>query len=264
MEENNFVHLIDKDNSSTSIANCFISVLEHFVGADYYSYLYLSFSSLEALKNKNLLLREKIKENNILLDSYQVNVDNLKSKLSSLKKVQLKEIEDSIELKYNPDLNDKIDKIRNEIDDCFNELLQANDLLLPSEKLDEEISSIKAEIKEIMADIKFSYDGLRSLGSLKIFYPQTKEECGKEFTKMINNIERGVHWQNAFEKLWELALNEANGLNKIANMAKQISLKYPTGLEEFDELDLKKIDLALNEYDTNFSKLSKITNEELV
>lgn len=262
MNENNIVHLIDENIGNNNFASSFVPILERVVGADYYSYLFIAFSSLESLKNKNLELREKINQNNSYINNFEKNVDSLKEKIAGIKNKQLKEIESLIDVKYNQELNNKVEEIKEEINTILNELVEANNSLLPSENLDSEISSIKAEIKEILLDIKFAYNKLRTLGSLNIFNPRIKEECRVEFVSNINMDEDDAN--NIFEKLWDLALDEANGLNKIANMAKQVSLKYPTGLEEFDDVDIKKIEQAISEYDNNFSKLTKVTDEELL
>ncbi len=262
MNENNIVHLIDENIGNNHFALSFVSILERAVGVDYYSYLFIAFSSLESLKNKNLELREKINQNNSYINNFEKNVDSLKEKIAGIKNKQLKEIESLIDIKYNENLNNKVEEIKEEINTIFNELIEANNALLPSENLDAEISSIKAEIKEILLDIKFAYSKLRTLGSLNIFNPRIKEECRIEFLSSVEESNENAN--EVFEKLWNLALDEANGLNKIANMAKQVSLKYPTGLEEFDDIDIKKIEHAINEYDSNFSRLTKITDEELL
>ncbi|HJD05669.1 MAG TPA: hypothetical protein IAB72_02160 [Candidatus Onthoplasma faecipullorum] len=264
MNENSLVHVIENNSSKTTLTARFVSVLERYVGADYYQYLYLAFSSLEELKNKNLLLRQKINENNLLLENYENGVENSRKKIGDIKKTYLKEIESLINIKYDENLKQKVEQIKAKIDVALNDLLDANNALKPSEELEAEIANIKSEIKEIYQDINFAYDGLRSLGRLKIYESQTKQECRADFFNSINEDNAEIKYNLVFEKLYNLAVNEANGLNKIANMAKQITLKYTTGLEEFDKEDIKKIELAINEYDNNFSKLSTVTDQELM
>ena len=144
MNENNVVHLIDENIGNNHFALSFVSILERAVGVDYYSYLFIAFSSLESLKNKNLELREKINQNNSYINNFEKNVDSLKEKISGIKNKQLKEIESLIDIKYNENLNNKVEEIKEEINTIFNELIEANNALLPSETLDGEISSIKA------------------------------------------------------------------------------------------------------------------------
>ena len=265
MNENGLVHVIETDTGKTSLKARFVSILETVVGSDYYQYLYLEFASLEELKNKNILLREKIVKNNSLLENYQCAVENARNKLNDIKKTYLKEIEKLINIKYDETINEKVNKIKNSVDEALNELLNANNALKPSEELEIEIANIKSEIKEIYQDIKFAYKALRSLGILKIYDESSKQECRRQFIELLNkNNLTNIDLDDVFEKLWELALNEADGLNKIANMAKRITLKYPTGLEEFEDADIDKIERAIYEYDNNFSKLSTITDQELV
>lgn len=264
MDEVKLVHVIEDSSNKTTLTARFVSILERNVGANYYQYLYLAFASLEELKNKNLLLREKINKNNSLLENYEQGVENSRKKIADIRKTYLKEIESLINIKYDENLNQKVEQIREKINLALNDLIDANNALKPSEELEVEIANIKSEIKEIYQDIKFAYDGLRSLGTLKIYESQTKQECRVEFLNSINENDAETKYNLVFEKLYNLAINEANGLNKIANMAKQITLKYTTGLEEFDKEDIKKIELVINEYDNNFSKLSTITDQELM
>lgn len=263
MDEVQLVHVVEGANE-TSLTARFVSILERNVGAEYYQYLYLVFSSLEELKNKNLQLREKIDENNSFLENYQSVVENLHKKIEDIKGMDLKQIENLIDIKYNEKLDEKIGELKNRIDLALNDIIDANNALKPSEELETEIANIKAEIKELYQDIKFAYSNLRALGKLKIFESHTKQECRYEFLNSFNSYNREVNYESVFEKLWDLALNEANGLNKIANMAKQITIKYPSGQEKFEKEDVKKIEMAIAEYDNNFSQLSTITDQELL
>ena len=93
MDEVKLVHVIEDSSNKTTLTARFVSILERNVGANYYQYLYLAFASLEELKNKNLLLREKINKNNSLLENYEQGVENSRKKIGDIRKTYLKEIE---------------------------------------------------------------------------------------------------------------------------------------------------------------------------
>lgn len=255
------IHLntIGEDNK---IVKCFLRILEENVGADYYSYLYLCFSSFESLMNDNASLRILINENNSHLTSYEEKVKEAKTKINELHTLIGKAKTNLFDLNFQPDLNKKTDELKNKMDEAFLSVLLANELLMPTDDLHEKIKDIKSRLKDAIADIKFAYDSLRSLKELKIFKSQTKLLCQNDFAKNLN-----LDYKTAtkiFNQLWALALNEARGLNEIANFAKQLTMKYPTGAEEFDNADTQKAQTLISNYDQIYSNLSVITDAELI
>ena len=250
---------ISTENSDTSCVKTFLQILETNVGTDYYSYLYLCFSGLENLIKDNRLLRNQIDSNNNYLSNYETKAEDAKRGLKEFKTLVEKAKEQFFDLAYQPNLTEYTDNLKQKLDEIISHALEANEMLKPTDNLAEDIKDIKARLKNSVADIKFAYDSLRNLKELKIFKNSTRETCQAEF-------EQAVDKKNAtemFNTLWELALVEARGLNEIANFARQLTIKYPSGAEEFEELDETQAEKLISNYDNYYSDLSKITDKDL-
>ena len=230
-----------------TILQSFIDIVENAVGKPYYENLFYIYDSFFDLIQNYPNFKDLRQQNNAYLTSYSDCVQSLGDIASDpIYKKSLKTMAESLlEIHYQKDLNEKIERIKQDIDAIMDIVSQANEIMRPTEEIEPAIADLKTRLSQDVSNIKTSYNKLRVLGELELYSRGCKNQCRAEF----------------FERLWDLLSKESEILIECANLAMRCVIKPILTTSEISEQEIARANNLFNQYQSLSNDIVQMKND---
>lgn len=247
-----------------TILQSFIDIVENAVGRPYYENLFYIYDSFFDLIQNYPNFKDLRQQNNAYLTSYSDCVQSLGDIASDpIYKKSLKTMAESLlEIHYQKDLNEKIERIKQDIDAIMDIVSQANEIMRPTEEIEPAIADLKTRLSQDVSNIKTSYNKLRVLGELELYSRGCKNQCRAEFYAFINNNNLSEQTSSdLFERLWDLLSKESEILIECANLAMRCVIKPILTTSEISEQEIARANNLFNQYQSLSNDIVQMKND---
>lgn len=273
METNiyNLYHDLNRFNLSSeydfSVFNNFLKIVENAVGNVYYENLFLIYDAFyDLIQNypnfKNLTL-----QNSSYLTLYNDSTQNLTKLISQpqYKKSLKAMVEDLLDINYQTDLDDKIEKIKSDVDNMLDLVKEANEQIRPTAEFEPLINQLKIKLNDDIKVIKSSYKKLRVLGELEFYNEKCKNQCRADFFAFLNsNNLFNQYSYDLFENLWNILNVESNILIECANLAMYCVIKPIMTTETILDSEMQRANELFNHYISLGSNILDLKNKNML
>ena len=250
-----------------NILHSFLDIVENTVDRSYYENLFYIYDAFFDLIQNYSNFKNLRNQNNTYLTSYGNCVQSLNDITSdSIYKKSLKATAEALlDIHYQRDLNEKIEKFKQDIDAVMDIVSQANEIMRPTEELEPMIAELKIRLSQDIKTIKTAYGKLRGMGELELYSLGCKKQCRTEFYNFINdNNLAGQISPDLFDQLWNLLSVESKILIECANLAMSCVIKPILTTEEISEQEIISANNLFNQYQSLSNDLIQMKNNNLM
>lgn len=264
-------HQLNRFNLSSeydfSILHSFIGIVENTVGKSYYENLFCIYDAFFELIQNYPNFKNLRNQNNSYLTSYSDCVQSINDIASNpiYKKSLKSTIESLMDIHYQADLNERVEKIKQDVDAMMDIVLQANEIMRPTESIEPAIAELKSMFNRDIKLIKSSYGKLRVIGELELYSIGCQNQCRTEFYNFINeNNLAGQISSDLFDQLWNLLSEESNILINCANLAMSCVIKPILTTDEISDQEIETAQNLFAQYQALANTLIQMKNDNLM
>ena len=243
----------------------FVQIVENAVGKVYYENLFLVYDAFNDLIQNYSNFKNLTMQNSSYLNLYNDCTQNLNQLSSQYKKSLKATVDELLDINYQENLSEKVEKLRTDINTMLDMVIQANEYIRPTAEFEPLINEVKPKLNNDIKIIKSSYKKLREMGELEFYSDSCKNQCKAEFFNYLNANNMMTERSNElFESLWNILNLESNILIDCANLAMNCAIKSILTSDEISDSEQQHANDLFNQYINLGSNLIELENNGIM